>query len=239
MELLGLFMKKDSVLYRIKRKLMKLRLQPIRVFCFHHVSDSFDERYMEQIDWMQTGSFMQRIESLQGEGYKFISLVEAQEKLKQDKFRCKKYAVVTSDDGWATLRNVLPWLNEQQIPVTLFLNPAYLDGKHYRNSDKEQYLSSEEVERLYKQYPLVTIGSHGWEHVDATEQTEEEFRASIERTQDYLSKLPNYIPFHAYTWGRHTAKTNEILAEAGMKPVYMDGGKNYNDCDVIHRELMK
>ena len=227
-----------ELIHKIKRKWMKMRLQPIRVLCFHQVSDAFDESYMEPIDWLETDVFKQRIESLRKEGCNFISLPEAQEMMKRDWFRSEKYAVLTADDGWATLRNVLPWLNEQQIPVTLFLNPAYLDGKHYRNSDKEQYLNSEEVERLYKQYPLVTIGLHGWEHVDATEQTEEEFRESILQTQDYLSKLPNYIPFHAYTWGQHTAKTNEILAEAGMKPVYMDGGKNYNDSTAIHRELI-
>ncbi len=227
-----------ELINRIRRKWMKLRLQPIRVFCFHHVSDIFDERYMEQIDWMQTGTFMQRIESLQGEGYKFISLVEAQEKLKHDWFRRKKYAVLTADDGWATLRNVLPWLNEQQIPVTLFMNPAYLDEKHFRNRDKEQYLNTTEVEQMHKQYPLVTIGSHGWEHVAATEQTEEEFIESINKTTAYLRKLPNHIPFHAYTWGRCSSKTNNIIEEFGITPVYMDGEKNYNDYRAIHRELL-
>ena len=227
-----------DLLHKIKRKWMKMRFQPIRVLCFHQVSDAFDESYMEPIDWLETDVFKQRIEGLQQEGYVFISLPEAQEKMKRDRIRCKKYVVLTADDGWATLRNVLPWLNEQQIPVTLFLNPAYLVGKHYRNSDKEQYLSSEEVERLYKQYPLVTIGSHGWEHVDATEQAEEEFREGIQRTTAYLSSLLNYIPYHAYTWGRYTAKANRVLAEVGMVPVYMDGEKNYNDHDVIHRELI-
>lgn len=217
---------------------MKIRLRPIRVLCFHQVSDTFDENDMVRIDWLETDVFKQRIESLRKEGYKFISLQQAQEMMRLDWIRSKKYAVLTADDGWATLKNVLSWLNEQKIPVTLFLNPAYLDGKHYRNNDKEQYLRSEEVAQLYKQYPLVTIGSHGWEHVDATMQTEEEFRESIKQTIAYLGKLPNYIPFHAYTWGRYTAKANRVLAEVGMVPVYMDGEKNYNDHDVIHRELL-
>lgn len=217
---------------------MKIRLQPIRVLCFHQVSDAFDESYMERIDWLSTDVFKQRIESLRQEGYAFVSLPEARDKMQRDIFRRKKYAVLTADDGWATLKNVLPWLNEQQIPVTLFLNPAYQDGKHYRNSDKEQYLSAEEVAQLHKQYPLVTIGSHGWEHVDATIQTEKEFRESIQQTQDYLSKLPNYIQYHAYTWGRYSSKTNSILKEVGITPVYMDGEKNYNDSYAIHRELL-
>lgn len=228
-----------ELIHKIKRKWMKMRLQPIRVLCFHQVSDAFDENYMERGDWLRTDVFKQRIEGLQQEGYVFISLPEAQEKMKRDRIRCKKYVVLTADDGWATLRNVLPWLNEQQIPVTLFLNPAYLEGKHYRDSEKEEYLTEVEVRNLHKQYPLVTVGSHGWDHVAATRQTEEEFRDSIQRTQAYLSSLPNYIPFHAYTWGHWNTKRNGILAVAGIIPVYMDGGKNYNDSDVIHRELIK
>lgn len=229
----------DELIHKIKRKWMKMRLQPIRVLCFHQVSEAFDESYMEPIDWLETDVFKQRIEALRQEGYAFISLPEARDKMQRDFFRFKKYAVLTADDGWATLRNVLPWLNEQQIPVTLFLNPAYLDGKHFRNSKKEEYLSDAEVKNIDKQYPLVTVGSHGWEHVDATEQTEEEFRKSILQTQDYLSKLPNYIPFHAYTWGQHSERTDDILSKEGITPVLINGGKNYNDCDVIHRELMK
>ncbi|MBR3408654.1 MAG: polysaccharide deacetylase family protein [Paludibacteraceae bacterium] len=228
----------DELIHKIKRKWMKMRLQPIRVLCFHQVSDAFDESYMERGDWLRTDVFKQRIEGLQQEGYVFISLPEAQEKMKRDRIRCKKYVVLTADDGWATLRNVLPWLNEQQIPVTLFLNPAYLDGKHYRDSEKEEYLTEVEVRNLHKQYPLVTVGSHGWDHVAATRQTEDEFRESIKRAKTYLSELPNYIPYYAYTWGWRNAKTNGILAEDGMMQVNMDGEMNYNDHNVIHRELL-
>lgn len=228
-----------ELIHKIKRKWMKMRLQPIRVLCFHQVSDAFDERYMEPIDWLETDVFKQRIESLRKEGYKFISLPEAQEKMRKNRIRCKKFAVLTADDGWATLRNVLPWLNEQQIPVTLFLNPAYLDGTHYRNSDKEQYLNAEEVAQLHKQYPLVTVGSHGWEHVDATMQTEEEFRESIKRTTIYLHQLPNYIPFHAYTWGRHTNATDSILIQMEITPITIMGGRNYNKFQIIDRELLQ
>lgn len=216
-----------------------MRLQPIRIFCFHQVSDTFDESTMMECDWLPTEVFKQRIGDFKGEGYTFISLPEAQKMLRRDWFRCKKYAVLTADDGWASLKNILPWLNEQQIPITLFLNPKYLDGKHYRDRATEMYITDEEAIHLYEQYPLVTIGSHGWEHIDAMRQTEKEFRESIKRTQDYLKRLPNYIPFHAYTWGHWNTKRNEILTEVGMNLVYMDGGKNYNDHDVIHRELMK
>lgn len=218
---------------------MKLRLQPIRVFCFHQVSDTFDESAMERIDWLSTSLFKQRIDELQNDGYTFISLTEAHEKLRRDWFRCHKYAVLTADDGWATLKNVLPWLNEQQIPITLFLNPAYLDGKHYRDRDTERYLTNEEVAQLYDQYPLLTIGSHGWAHVDVTKQTEEEFVENVNMSVTELNELPNYVPYFAYTWGRHTSKHNQILRSKSITPIIIRGGMNYNKYQVIDREMLQ
>lgn len=217
---------------------MKWRLEPVRVFCFHQVSDEFEECTMERADWLQTDVFKQRIEDMRREGYTIISLPEAHAKLKKDWLRRKKYAVLTADDGWASLRNILPWLSEQQIPVTLFLNPAYLDGNHYRERETERYLTTAEVKKLQEQYPLVTVGSHGWEHLNAKMQTAEEFGTSIEMAEEYLRSLSNHIAYHAYTWGRHNERTNGILTEMGITPVYMDGEKNYNDSTVIHRELI-
>lgn len=231
-------MKIEDLILRIKRKWMKMRLQPIRVLCFHQVSDAFDESTMERVDWLETDLFKQRIEALCQEGYTFISLPEAHEKMRKDWFRRKRYAVLTADDGWASLKNILPWLNEQQIPVTLFLNPAYLDGMHYRNSDKEQYLSAEEIAQLYKQYPLVTVGMHGWEHKNATKQTEEEFRESVEKSERYLKVLPNYVPYFAYTWGRHSGMTDDMLLKRGITPVLIMGGQNYSNFQIIDRELL-
>lgn len=216
---------------------MKLRLQPFRVLCFHQVSDRFDEKTMYAQDWISTSDFQNIVHRFQAEGYRFISLPEAHDKLANDKFRKNKYVVLTADDGWASLKNILPWLNEQGIPVTLFLNPAFFDGKHYRIQEGEKYLSAEEVQNLHKQYPLLTIGSHGWEHVDASRQNIEEFRDSVIRSAKYLSKLPNYIPFFAYTWGRCTEQTNQLLNEMGITPLVIKGGVNYNDSRIIDREI--
>ena len=175
---------------------------------------------------------------MQQNGYEFISLPEAHEKIRNDRFRSMKYAVLTADDGWASMKNILPWLNEQQIPITLFLNPGYLDGKLFREIETEKYLTEDEVKHLYEQYPLLTIGMHGWEHVDATKQTEEEFKESLKQSMRYLRELPNYVSYFAYTWGRHTRATDAYLQLQGIVPIYMNGKMNYNNQDVIHRELL-
>lgn len=227
-----------DLIQKIKRKWMKMRLQPIRVFCFHHVSEQFDESNMYRIDWLQIDDFKNLIRNYQQEGYIFIPLADAFNKLKHDRFRSKKYAVLTADDGWATLRNVLPWLNELKIPITLFLNPAYLDGKHYREKVTEEYLTEDEVKKLHVLYPLLTIGMHGWEHKDATMQTEKEFEDSLLKSIDYFSKYPNYIPFFAYTYGRYNDRIFEITNRHKVVPLLIRGNKNYSFSGSIDRELL-
>lgn len=215
---------------------MKLRLQPIRVFCLHHVCAEFDAETMELCDWMQIDEFKAKVLSMQQDGVEFISLKEAYNKITNDKFRNRKYAVLTFDDGYASLKEILPWLEEQKIPATLFINGKYLDGKSYRKNPKERYLTKDELWAMTS--PLIEIGHHGWEHVRVTEQTNEEFEESVTNNVNLLKEHPNYVPFWAYTYGRHTKKADEYLQEQQIVPVYIDGGENFNDSAVIHRELI-
>lgn len=221
---------------KIRRKWMKLRLQPIRVFCLHHVCETFDADYMNACDWMQIDEFKQKVQRMQQDGVEFISLTDAYNKITNDKFRNHKYVVLTFDDGYASLNEILPWLEEQQIPATLFINGKYLDGKSYRKNPNEKYLTKKELCALIS--PLIEIGNHGWEHKHATEMTAEEFAESVKRNIGLLSGHPNYIPFWAYTYGSHSNKTDDYLHRQGLVPVYIDGMKNYNEIKVIHRELL-
>ncbi len=215
---------------------MKLRLQPIRVFCLHHVCKTYDETTMYQGDWMQIDEFKAKVLSMQQNGVEFISLSDAYKHICNDHVRCKKYAVLAFDDGYASLKEILPWFEEQQIPATLFINGKYLDGKSYRKNPNEKYLIKEELFSLTS--PLIEIGSHGWEHKRATEMTAEEFAESVKRNIGLLSGHPNYIPFWAYTYGSHSNNTDDYLHRQGLVPIYIDGMKNYNEIKVIHRELL-
>lgn len=223
---------------KIKRKWMKLRLQPIRVFCLHHVCEHFDAESMHEGDWMALDEFKQKVLAMQQSGVRFISLKEAHERLKNEDFRFKNYAVLTFDDGYASLREVLPWLKEQGIPVTLFINPDYAAGKAYRETEKEKYLTLEELAALD-----VEIGMHGLQHLDVTKMNEDEFREFVEQSYHQSSIInsgsdQSFIPFWAYTWGLHNAVTDRVLTDKGIIPVYIDGMKNFNDNTCIHRELL-
>jgi len=228
--------KLSEIWAKICRKWIKIRLQPIRVFCFHQVSETFDASTMYREDWTQIEQFKRNIERLKAY-YTLISLEEAERKLKHDIVRGKKYAVITADDGWESVQNIIPWLAEQRIPVTLFVNPAYLKGEEVRENGKN-LLAADELKQMLNTYDLVTIASHGWNHTLCTEMNDDEFLESVARSQDFLKQYSRYLPFYAYPCGRHSGKQNAILCENGITPVYMDGMRNYVFDNVIHRELL-
>ena len=213
-----------------------MRFQPVQVYCLHHICTKFDAEWMNAGDWMQIDEFKSKVLLIQSKGVRFISLSEAYRHISKDCFRSKKYAVLSFDDGYASLKEILPWLEEQKIPVSLFINGKYLDGKSFRKNPKERYLTKDELFQMTSS--LIEIGSHGWEHVRATELTEEEFNGSIEKNVAVLSKHPRYIPFHAYTYGDHNAVSDKILNKQSIVPVLIDGMKNFNGKNAIHRELM-
>ena len=221
---------------KLRRKWMKIQLRPVRVFCLHHVCEQFDAEAMYPCDWMALDEFKKKIIALRNQGYQFISLTDAYEYLKKDWFRRKKYAVLTFDDGYKSLNEVLPWLEEQKIPATLFINGKYLDGKSYRETPKEQYLTYDELFSLTN--PLIEIGHHGWEHTAATEMTKEELLESLQKNAEILSAHPRYIPYWAYTYGRRNHNSDVTLSNNGMNLVLVNGGKNYKWIGAIDRELL-
>ena len=215
---------------------MKIRLQPIRVFCLHHVCERLDATAMNVSDWMELSVFKEKIVRLQKQGYNFISLTDAHYKLKKNYIRFHKYAVLAFDDGYSSLKEILPWLEMHKIPVVLFINAKYLDGESYRKNSNERYLTRNELFAL--NHSFIEIGSHGYEHTDASKMKKEDFVIHIEKNIEILQSHLCYVPFHAYTWGRHNELTDKILHTKRIIPVYVDGMKNYNATDVIHRELL-
>lgn len=227
----------NNLVQRIRRKWVRIRLRPIHVFCFHQVSDEFTPDTMNECDWMQTEVFKNRVMALK-QKYTLITLQKAYSYIISNKIRMKHYAVLTADDGWVSLQNVLPWLSEQHIPVTLFLNPEYFDGNHFREKKTECYLKETDIQFISDTYPNISFGMHGWAHADVSKQNEADFRENVWKTIMALKHYNNFVPFFAYPWGKHNKMNDVILKEFELVPVLIDGMKNYNDIDAIHRELL-
>ena len=188
-------MRWSQIHIKLLNRWKKFRLQPIHVFCLHHVTATYDAESMNRGDWMQMDEFKKKIAALREDGVEFISLSVAHVKISNDIFRFRKYAVLTLDDGYASLKEILPWLEEQKIPATLFINGKYLDGKSYRKNPKEKYLTKDEIWAMAS--PMIEIGNHGWEHNKVTEMTKAEFLESVERI---TKPLVLYTILGIYVW---------------------------------------
>lgn len=228
---------------KIKRTCLAFLFCPIDVYVFHSVSEKYESVKWWDCDWTQINVFKDYILRLNKQN-KFISLPDALNHLKHDVFRFKKYAVLTSDDGYSSVLSVLPWLKGNDIPITLFINAKYLDGRSWSPINEEQvkraygddkYDMDEIVNGLYitkeqlfgLTYDSITIGLHGYEHNDASKMTAMEFEANLSQSLGVLKNHPRYIPFYAYTWGRFTDMSDHILHKHNIIPVRVSGKTNY------------
>jgi len=226
-----------SWLDKIQLKFLHFRLQPIRVYCLHHVCEHYDPASMHKEDWMALNEFQLKVRAMQQGGVKFVSLTEAYRLLllasSPFAFRLKRYAVLTFDDGYASLKEVLPWLKQQGVPATLFVNPDYADKKAFRKTPNEQYLTRKELTDL-----CVEIGLHGVQHISVFAMNNMAFEDFANKSIAETSSINGYIPFWAYTWGYYTTMTDKYLREKNIIPVYVDGMKNYDNFNCIHREFL-
>lgn len=224
---------------RIKRRLLHLRLQPIRVFCFHVVSDVFDSQTMWKCDWMSVEGFKGTINHLLSKKYKFISLTDAYKHICEDRVRYRKYAVVTFDDGDSSIMNVMPWLTKKRIPVTLFVNPGILSSDYLREKPMSLLLSDDLHKMEINFSGILSIGNHGYIHKSCIDIPFEEFKNSVLFSEAYLKQFDLKIPFFSYPFGSCSQQTNQYLINMHLVPVLCDGKKNYRDEGVIHREVIE
>lgn len=241
-----------DVIHKITRKILKLRLHPIRVFVVHNVCDAYSTLVGPRADWVSTEDFHHSIEQLQ-KRYTFISIEDALHHIQHDVVRLRDYAVLTADDGYRSVYKQLPWLIEQNVPISLYINPKYLDGKSYSNhlwsfvhtanpelTETEfvngRYITSKDLDAITS--PLVSIGSHGYEHTNNAKMNKEDYLEYMKTTVSILKHYASFVPFHAYPWGTYSYTSDEVLKDMGICPLRSDGMYNINDESQIHREYL-
>ena len=128
--------------YLILQKFLikRWRDKPILILNFHQISYEFNPNIDLQTSWTPLDSFDQTIRFLQANNFQLISLLEADNIIESKQKRKKHYAAITFDDGYASILNILPYLENNKIPVTFFINTAYLDDKQYNWVDIVNYV---------------------------------------------------------------------------------------------------
>lgn len=202
---------------------------------FHVVSDEYEPKNYFACDWTQTDIFKKKVLELKKD-FNFISLEEAEKKLSRDVLRIKKYAVLTSDDGYRQVLDVIPFLEKEKIPLTMFVCPGFGTGavrKDKLEQNPKIYFSPQELFNLKSN--LVSIGLHGWEHDDATTLALDMFLENTKQCLDTLADHPRFVNYYAYPWGRHSVSTDACLSKLGLIPVLCDGCLNYKAKGSISR----
>lgn len=240
----------SGIFQKIEKKFLRLRLQPIRVFVIHTVTPRYSPEAGFPDDWMSLDDFAHNLKELKKE-YTFISPEEACRHLKKDVVRVKKYAVLTSDDGYRSLLDVVAITDREKVPLTLFLNAKYADGVSYsphlwqyiqQNTNlteeefvKARYLTAEDI-RTIAASQYVILASHGYEHTDYSQMNEAQVKRDLQMNREAISTWGAFHPFHAYAWGLCSRVTDKVLENMGVIPCRADGQKNYNDATQLHRE---
>lgn len=130
--------------------------------------------------------------------------------------------VITFDDGYASLHDcAAPILAEHGATASVYLNTGWIGDLERKASDAAQghypqqyFMNWREAEALAN--AGWTIGSHGVDHLDLTQQDP----ASVERElteskRAIQSRLDRPCEHFAYTWGRFTPPLEARVRQAG------------------------
>jgi len=98
-----------------------------RVLClnYHVVTDQFDENECVKGIWSSTKDFINAAKALRAEAISIVSVQDAQNILANSQEGT--FACITVDDGHCSNVNVAEIAEYYSIPVTLFINGAYLN----------------------------------------------------------------------------------------------------------------
>ena len=131
--------------------------------------------------------------------------------------------------------------------MTFFINTKYIyneaSGPNIKHAQSSTHIDSSNIYiklndlHLFNS-PLFSFAYHGYEHLDEREMNTVQFSQNIENCLLQMKQIPNVVPFYAHTYG-HTKKGNDvILRKYGLTPVYVSGNVNYDNYEVIDRELI-
>lgn len=130
----------NASLIRTKFQYKRWRFKPLLVLTYHQISSVFNPEIDIEAIWTSIDDFNKTVLFLRKIGYNFISLKEALSITEMESNRDKHYAVITFDDGYSSILNILPYLEYNEIPATFFINTAYLDDRKKNWIDISNYL---------------------------------------------------------------------------------------------------
>lgn len=137
-----------------------------------------------------------------GNKYRLLSLADYL------KFEHKNQIAITFDDAYICLKDsVLPLIEKYKAPIAIFVPVAHV-GKNNawdiaKGHEAIQIMDWESI-RLLNENPLITIGSHGCQHVSIGLRGRDCYEEEFGRSKLVLEgKLGETVDFFAYPYGQY------------------------------------
>lgn len=179
------------------------------ILCYHRFDDPKPKYKQTNIS---SKKFLEQIEGLKGDGYKFVSLSTVTNLLKNKKPIGEKYVVITVDDAYKSFyKSAFPILKTKKIPFTLFVYTNAIDNGY------KDYMSWEEIKEASK-YGEVELHSHL--HKNLTTLTQKELETDTKTAMESFEKKMGYKPKHyAIPFGHYNLAVKNSLKKSGFESI--------------------
>jgi len=180
------------------------------VLCYHGVTKDQRERFARQMHMVESRAIAIK------------DLNNMQKHVQQVPTIC-----VTFDDAFTNLiPNVIPTINELQIPITIFIAtksigsfPVWLNGTKHPDSC-EMVMTASQILAL-KKNPLITFGSHTSNHPCLSELPKEKIREELRSSRNTLERILNdQIDTLALPHGDYNKDVLQIAREERYKSIF-------------------
>lgn len=190
------------------------------ILLYHHISSRTPPSTSTSLH-----NFLQHLEYLEQEGFEVWPLERIANQIKRRRPLPNKTAAITFDDAYVSVyETALPYLQERNLPFTIFVNARQVERKH------PLYMSWQQLKEA--KAAGATIANHGYEHLyqlrklkletptGLEEESEADWLARVEanisNNQKILEKQLGKLPkLFAHPYGEYNQQIEDLLRKQG------------------------
>jgi peptidoglycan/xylan/chitin deacetylase (PgdA/CDA1 family) len=167
--------------------------------CYHRFDASLEEMYSVLPD-----VFAWQVQYIQSQNIPFIRLRDLEAAYGSTATALGNNVLVTVDDGWRDIANVMPLCRARQVPLALYLYPQVLNHG--------AYLRDAELDAL-RQNPLIDFGCHSFTHPVLRRLPAPVLAHEVLDSQAWLeARLGRKPDTFAYPFGMFDAATRSLVS---------------------------
>ena len=189
--------------------LKDIRIVRIPILMYHHIGTLEEENDNSKLI-VTPMQFELQMRYLKYENYHSLTLDDLYDALIRKVPLPVKSIIITFDDGYYDfLTNAFPILKQYDKKSTIFISSS--------NSGKTNFLSWKNIAGLSRS-SLISIGSHGHNHLDLTKINDNQLKTEIGKSKDIIERLiKKRINSFAYPFGRYNKRIIIEIQKANYK----------------------